>query len=215
MTSLQTLVFMVHFQQATFNLNSCYSLIGIALRSALSMGLHRNLPNAKISAVEDETRKRVFHVIRQLDCYLSTVLGSPILLQGDDIDQPLPTEADDEYITRQGILFPPSDMPNSVFEAFNAHARLMDILDKVVKHVYPTRRPEEGNPDVESATYTVKYTEITSIDQELKEWYEKLPMRWRPGSEASGEVKRQVRGAARRGVLPEHRSPPHPPSPMG
>lgn len=79
-----------------------------------------------------------------------------------------------------------------MFEAFNAHARLIDILRKVVKHVYPSKRPEQRSDADEPETYTIKYTDIKGIAQDLVEWREKLPARWRPGSGGSEEVKRYV-----------------------
>ena len=68
LVSLQALLFMIMFLQASSKLSTCCSHIGIALRSALRMGLHRSIPN-RFSPVEQETRKRVFWVIRTMDIY--------------------------------------------------------------------------------------------------------------------------------------------------
>jgi hypothetical protein len=136
--SLQILLFIILFLQATSNLSSCYPFVGIALRSSLRIGLHRHLQHERINVIEQEVRKRVFYVIRQMDIYVSTLLGFPLLLSVDDINQPLPAEVDDEYITPTGILQPPPGSA-SFFEAFNAHAELMEILFKITKYVYPTK----------------------------------------------------------------------------
>ncbi len=67
--SLQALIFMIMFLQASAKLNTCFSHIGIALRSAIRMGLHRCVPN-EFSPLEQETRKRTFWVIRNMDIYV-------------------------------------------------------------------------------------------------------------------------------------------------
>lgn len=196
LTSLQALLFIILFLQATSNLSACYAFVGIALRSALRMGLHRNIQHAQIDTVEDETRRRVFYVIRQMDIYVSTLLGFPLMLNTDDIDQPYPSELDDEYITPSMYLQPPPGA-SSFYVAFNAHTRLMEILAKITKYVYPMKGAQSGSPSVKSqnsststASYSISYSRIKEIEGDLHEWYEKLPERWRPSPDGPIEVVR-------------------------
>lgn len=191
LTSLQALLFMILFLQATSNLSACYSYVGIALRSAMRMGLHRHLQHAQIGAFEQETRSRVFYVIRQMDIYVSTLLGFPLLLSKDDIDQKYPYEVDDEFISPQGILQPIPGV-SSFFAAFNAHTRLMEILAKITKYVYPTKSQHEtvGLDNGANPTYQISYGRIKEIEADLHEWYERLPEHWRPSAEGPLEVVR-------------------------
>lgn len=69
LVSLQALLFMIMFLQASAKLSTCYSHIGIALRSAVRMGLHRSVSN-EFCPIEKETRKRTFWVIRNMDIYV-------------------------------------------------------------------------------------------------------------------------------------------------
>ncbi|KAK3692369.1 fungal-specific transcription factor domain-containing protein [Podospora appendiculata] len=189
--SLQGLVYMILFLQSTSNISGCYAFLGIALRSSLRMGLHRNLTHAQITPIEDETRRRLFHVIRQLDTYVSAILGFPVLLRDEDVDQPAPTEVDDEYITADAILTPPPGTP-SFFQAFNAHNRLMAMLSKVIKYIYPLKGVEDcaKSPSRPDATYMISYARIKEIERELHEWYEQLPTFWRPSNDGPIEVVR-------------------------
>lgn len=193
LTSLQALVYLILFLQATSNLASCYSFIGIALRAALRMGLHRHLPHAKLTPIEHESRRRVFYVIRQMDTYISALLGFPILLRDEDIDQPMPTEVDDEYITKDRIITPPAGTP-SFFQACNAYSRLMDIMAKVIKYIYPLKGIEECVTSGEgpSTTYMISYAKIKEIECDLKKWNEQLPSQWRPSPDGPIEVIRYV-----------------------
>lgn len=67
---------MVLFLQSSAKLSTCYSYVGIALRSALRLGLHRNVV-ADFNPIERELRKRIFWVVRKMDVYVSTLLGLP------------------------------------------------------------------------------------------------------------------------------------------
>ncbi|KAI0123863.1 fungal-specific transcription factor domain-containing protein [Xylariales sp. AK1849] len=189
LTSLQALLFMILFVQSISNLSTCYGFVGIALRSALRMGLHRNLPHAQDTAIEAESRRRVFSVCRQLDIYVSALLGFPMLLNVEDIDQPLPTPVDDEYVTKDGIMSVPAGT-TSFIEAFNAHAQLMDILSKVMKHIYPLKGVEQSatEGDQVDATYTVSYAKVKEMEKALHQWNEDLPVAWRPDSDGPEEV---------------------------
>jgi hypothetical protein len=184
---------MLLFLQVTSNISGCYAFVGIALRSAIRMGLHRHLAHVKITPIEDETRRRCFYVIRQMDTYISAILGFPMLLNDEDIDQPLPTEVNDEYITQDAIIAPAEGTP-SFFQAFNAHERLMRILAKVVKHIYPLRSAEEAVAGRESRnpSFFVAYAKIQEIEEDLQDWYEQLPIQWRPSPDGPIEVIRYV-----------------------
>ncbi|KAI1274767.1 hypothetical protein F5Y07DRAFT_372138 [Xylaria sp. FL0933] len=192
LTSLQALLFMILFLQSISNLSTCYSFVGIALRSALRMGLHRHLPYVKLDPIESETRRRVFYICRQMDTYVSALLGFPLLLNDDDIDQLLPTAVDDQFITKEGITNPPTGTP-SYIEAFNAHVKLMDLLSKVVKNVYPLKRVDPKvveEDESQYASYMVSYARIKEMEEELQHWNEQLPFAWRPNPEGPVEVVR-------------------------
>ncbi|KAI1173901.1 hypothetical protein F4777DRAFT_416198 [Nemania sp. FL0916] len=193
LTSLQALLFMILFLQSISNLSTCYGFVGIALRSALRMGLHRHLPHVKLDPIESETRRRVFYICRQMDTYVSALLGFPLLLNDDDIDQLLPTAVDDQFITKDGITTPPPHTPSSYIEAFNAHVKLMDLLSKVVRNVYPLKRSDpkvaEGD-ESQYASYMVSYARIKEMEEELQQWKDRLPYAWRPNPEGPVEVVR-------------------------
>lgn len=186
-TSLQAILFMILFLQSSANLSTCYSYIGIALRSALRMGLHRSLLN-NFNPVERETRRRVFWVIRKMDTYVSALLGFPQMLSNDDIDQELPIEVDDEYITKDGIRENPP--PSLLFQASNAHTRLMSTLAKVIKYIYPTKGLEQSLQGNVKASYGISHAKIREIERDLAAWLDKLPMALRPGGEGPPEILR-------------------------
>lgn len=145
------------------------------------MGLHRSF-NDNFNPIEAETRKRVFWVIRKMDTYVGAILGLPHTLNDEEIDQEYPTEVDDEYITETEIL-PMPEGQISVIAGSNAHTRIVQILAKIVLHIYPikgTQSTMQGN----SVTYSVSYAKIREIEKDLQDWLDQLPMGLKPGGDA-------------------------------
>ncbi|XDG01103.1 hypothetical protein ABKA04_000718 [Annulohypoxylon sp. FPYF3050] len=166
--------------------------------SVMALGCMYNMPDNSGSETPpykiavDEAIKYYSAARMLLQDITESLLGFPLLLNDEDIDQPLPTPVDDEYITKDEILVPPPGTP-SFFEAFNAHVRLMDILGKVVKHIYPLKGIDQN--EVEGAgepyaSYMISYGKIKEMEKELQRWNEDLPYTWRPDPEGPVEVVR-------------------------
>ena len=119
-----------------------------------------------------------------MDIYVGALLGLPIMLNDDDIDQVYPMEVDDEYITIDSIRpMPPGHF--SGMAAANAQTNLVEILTKTVKYIYPIKTPDnKGGP------YVVSHARIREIEQDLQAWMESLPMTLRPGGEVPPDVAR-------------------------
>jgi Fungal specific transcription factor domain len=182
---LQATTFMIIFLQSTAKLATCYSHVGIALRACCRLGLHRNIKN-EFDPIEQEERKRIFWLIRKMDAYVGALLGLPQMLSAEDVDQQLPLEVDDEFITAEGILpMPPGHFP--LIRATNAHARVVQILQKVVKYIYPVKGFEgakAGEP------YSISHSRIREIEKDLQVWMDNLPIELRPSDDASSELTR-------------------------
>jgi hypothetical protein len=179
LTSLQAIVFMILFLQSSARLSTCYSYIGVALRSSLRMGLHRTV-SIKFDPIERETRKRVFWVIRKMDIYVGALLGLPQMLSDEDIDQDDPVEVDDEFITAEEIKPMPTGRV-SYIAGSNAHTRLVQILQKIVRYIYPIKGSRGPNKE---QSYVVSHAKIREIERDLQVWKESLPMALRPGDDA-------------------------------
>jgi hypothetical protein len=126
-----------------------------------------------------------------MDTYVAALLGFPKMLNDEDVDQELPLEVDDEYITEKEIL-PMPEGKLSVFTASNAHTRLMAILAKVIRDIYPIKAVESAVPGSSPPTYTVSHGKIKEIECDLQDWLDKLPMGLRPGGDAPEDVVRYV-----------------------
>ncbi|KAK9373600.1 fungal-specific transcription factor domain-containing protein [Lipomyces chichibuensis] len=177
--AIQAVILMIMFLQSTARLSTCYSYIGVALRAALRLGLHRKVAYS-FSPVEAEIRKRVFWTIRKMDIHVSAMLGLPRCIDENDIDQEQPLEIDDEYITETGILPHPVGVITQQLIA-NVHTRLMAILSHIVEDVYPIKpRTPVAQPGA-AATNCVSYVKVLELENDLQHWVDALPFELRPG----------------------------------
>ncbi|KAK9249538.1 fungal-specific transcription factor domain-containing protein [Lipomyces tetrasporus] len=179
--AIQAVILMIMFLQSTARLSTCYSYIGIALRAALRLGLHRKVAY-NFSPVEAEVRKRVFWTIRKMDIHISAMLGLPRCIDENDIDQEQPLEIDDEYITETGILPHPLGVVTQPLVA-NVHTRLMAILSHIVEDIYPIK---PRTPVAQPGTYAVNcvsYVKVVELENDLQHWLDSLPFELRPGIE--------------------------------
>ena len=168
--SLQSMIGIIYYLQSFAMMSACYSYICVALATSLRMGLHRSNVSKDLSLIERETRKRIFWVLRTMDTYVTTMLGLPRTVSDEDIDQEMPLEIDDEYITDRQILTPPNNH-SSTMALTSAHTRLLIILSKVAKYIYNPKQNLNG----QTGSYRVDYTKVVEIENDLTNWFRHLP----------------------------------------
>jgi hypothetical protein len=187
--SLQALLFMIIFLQSSAKMSTCHSYISTAMAASLQMGLHRCEPEA-INPIERETRKRIFWTIRTMETYVVAILGLPRTVSDDDIDQEMPLEIEDQYITKEGVLSMP-ERQISMITGFNAHTKLVQILGEIITNVYPTKRMQRG-ANAGSRAYVVCDAKVRKVEKDLQHWAKNLPMQLRPGADSPRELLRYL-----------------------
>lgn len=189
--SIQTIVMMIVYLQCSARLSTCYSYIGIALRSALKEGLHRNLSifqsRRKLDPIEADTRKRLFYTIYKMDIYINSLLGLPRSISEDEFDQELPVELDDQFITRDAYLYEEQGGRLSSSGCANHHTKLTIILSKIVKELYPIKvkpKSKTHSPNI--------HDKVTELELELKHWLDNLPQELRPTNPSNPDGDSQI-----------------------
>lgn len=177
--AIQSIVMMIIFLQCSARLSTCYSYIGVALRSALRAGLHRKVAY-NFNPIELETRRRIFWTIRKMDIYVNAMLGLPRSTAESDFDQELPEEIDDENITEEAY-FPQEKGKLSSAGIANAHTRLITILSHIMKHIYPVKQDETTNSD-SKPLYNVTHSKVAEMEKEIRDWLDSLPPELKPGT---------------------------------
>jgi hypothetical protein len=189
LTSLQSLVFLIIFLQGSSKVSACYTYLGIAIKAAVRMGLHRRVSRS-VNPIERETRRRLFWVLRKMDIYVSTVLGLPRSIADDDIDQEFPLDLDDESIRENGVSLQLGTRPTQM-TATIAHIRLMMILKQVTTDVYPIKGVEQGLRGG-LRVYFIDQLKIREIEESLRRWSDSLSEAFKALSCGSEQFSRHV-----------------------
>lgn len=192
--SIQTIVMMILYLQCLARLLTCYLYIGIALRSALKEGLHRNLTifqssRRKLDPIEVDTRKRLFYTIYKMDIYINSLLGLPRSISEDEFDQEFPVELDDELITRDAYLVDKQQGRLSSSGCANHHTKLTIILSRIVKELYPIKLKPKTNTDAGTSGI---HDKVTELELELKKWLDNLPAELKPTDPNDSESGKQI-----------------------
>ncbi|VCU39432.1 Bgt-50698 [Blumeria graminis f. sp. tritici] len=171
---LQTVLFLVFYLQSTAGLDICYSYIKLAQQSAFQMGLHLKHDN-QCNPIESEVRLRIFWTIQKMDISMSAILGYPKILDLDTIDQEMPTEVFELNITESGVNGYPGAKWSVLLQASNAHMRLILILDKVIKYIYPNNRVGRSVNEASDTGHIVDHAIVREIEDDLQQWRQGLP----------------------------------------
>lgn len=93
------------------------SKLGIALRIALSIGLHHETSHADFDARERARRQSAWWTLYVLELHSSALMGAPVAVQADDITVPLP----------------PEDSSDLRANALCIHVKLSRVLSRIIK----------------------------------------------------------------------------------
>lgn len=169
LTTIQAIILLIMYLQASGRLSHCYSYLALAAGSATQMGIHRKYTPISFDAAQAETRKRVYWTLCTMDIYLSNILGLPRTMPESVCDQDLPGQSPTEYTTQaqNSSAKPP---PPPLLSLINHHIGLLRIMSKVVDFLCPT-----GVQASEQNRYRrVEATKLSQIETELAEWYRAL-----------------------------------------
>ncbi|KAK0451180.1 fungal-specific transcription factor domain-containing protein [Desarmillaria tabescens] len=160
-----------------------WMVVGLGLRYAVEIGLHRKKPRAKGHklTVDDELKKRSFWALVTLDRLISLYDGRPLMMHEEDFDSELPVECDDEYwdIRSDGeVRFcQPGNKPSKI-SYFNAQIRLSGIMSVVATNLYSIKKRR----DRWGLTGKDEQRINSDIDSSMNAWMNSIPdhLRWNP-----------------------------------
>jgi hypothetical protein len=84
-------------------------MIGLAMRTAIDLGLHRKANEINLDPITAQMRRRLFWTVYYLERVVSMSLGRPFSIADRHIDLPLPLDVDDDV--RDPALLPPPSPP--------------------------------------------------------------------------------------------------------
>ncbi|GAB1209628.1 hypothetical protein APSETT445_008409 [Aspergillus pseudonomiae] len=134
-----TLLVVYHLRSASSQ--GVWYMIGLAMRTAIDLGLHRKANEVNLDPFTTQLRRRLFWTVYYLERVVSMSLGRPFSIADRNIDLPLPLDVDDD-VRDSAILTapPPTDTPTTMtFALYLIKVRQID--SKVQHKIYRADRP--------------------------------------------------------------------------
>ncbi|KAL4807383.1 fungal-specific transcription factor domain-containing protein [Aspergillus unguis] len=107
-----TLLVVYHLRSASSQ--GVWYMVGLAMRTAIDLGLHRKANESNLDPITAQMRRRLFWTVYYLERVVSISLGRPFSIADRHIDLPLPVDVDDDV--RDPALLPsasPSGTPEN------------------------------------------------------------------------------------------------------
>ncbi|MCO5585337.1 hypothetical protein L7F22_039270 [Adiantum nelumboides] len=153
-----------------------WSLLGVAIRAAQAIGLHRDGTKLGLDAVTTERRRRLWAMIYYLDRTTSMLLGRPQAIDDKTADTLPPSDVDIDVLPRFGPAptpqpFPPvstppaedgSRRPPGVFCFVAIRHELARLIGRIVEHFQDLSKPRN-------------YADVLQLDADLQLFYASLP----------------------------------------
>lgn len=150
---------------------SAYIFAGTAMRSAVVIGLHLNIPERQLpNAATREHRKRLFWAAYVLDSLCASNLNLPPAIEDEDIGLDLPS-----------IL--PASTSASEFgdpDYHVANISLAGLRTAVIRSVYGVRKQSRGARENLSVR-------VQNCLKDLQSWFERLPSQLQLGDKSMNE----------------------------
>lgn len=161
---IEVLSYVAYFLQTINRRDAAYLYIGIALRMAISLGLHQEVSDQEIDSEVREHRRRVWWSTYSMERLLSVTSGHPLSIQDEDID-----------------LLPTSPIPGEdphVASTLNFYTELSRIQGIIGEKIY--RKKQKSGPDLSAC--------VQDIMKRLSDWFERLPETVRSNPPDSGKA---------------------------
>ncbi|CAK40832.1 lactose regulatory protein lac9 and GAL4-like protein [Aspergillus niger] len=162
LTLVQALLLLSNYAQKRNKPNTGWNFLGLAVRMAMSLGLHKEFPGWKISLLQREVRRRLWWGVYIFDSGAAKTFGRPILLPEDDVmDAKHVLNIHDEALTPLTTTLPPEVNEPTLYSGLIAQARFHLLTNSVYQRLIsgPSLTPEE----------------TLGLQRPMEEWYNGLP----------------------------------------
>ncbi|RSL68799.1 hypothetical protein CEP53_002491 [Fusarium sp. AF-6] len=159
---IEVLSYVAYFMQTINRRDAAYIMIGIALRMAISLGLHQEVSDQDIDSDTREHRRRVWWSTYSMERLLCVTSGHPLSIQDEDIDLllPSPMAGEDEYTS-------------SVLKSYTGLSQIQGIIGEKIY-----RKKQKSGLDLSAC--------VQHIMKRLSAWFDQLPSAMRSNPPDSG-----------------------------
>ncbi|KAI0326579.1 hypothetical protein GY45DRAFT_1363816 [Cubamyces sp. BRFM 1775] len=182
---LQKCVLMAHYMGSFGTPHSTWTLVGLGLRMAQDVGIHRRKTYSSMKKAEGELWKRAFWSLLTFDRVISSSLGRQCALQDEDFDVEPLIECDDEYwdTGNPDTDFKQPEGKPSKITFLNCYSRLLQISAFCSRTLYSINKSKLMLGFV---GHEWEERIVAELDSALNKWIDTVPdfLRWDPHRES-------------------------------
>ncbi|KAK4081293.1 transcriptional regulator family: Fungal Specific TF [Trichoderma aggressivum f. europaeum] len=127
---VQALLLGARYLQSSSYSDECWTVLGLAIRIAYDLELHRPPDPDQFDCIDQEVRKRVWYACFGLDKLLSMMYGRPAATSTTTFTTPPPEDLDDDCIRPNRLLFPSVHTTSSI-SFFLQVSKLYRLLEAI------------------------------------------------------------------------------------
>lgn len=159
---VQALLLLSNYTQKTNKPNTGWNYLGLAVRMALSLGLHKEFPDWNISPLQREMRRRVWWGLYIFDSGASITFGRPVLLPESSImDTNHVLNIHEEDLTTITTSLPQEITTPTVYSGLRAQSALHLATNQLYHRLISTPGPTSS--------------ELLSLQAPLDAWRSSIP----------------------------------------
>lgn len=173
-SSIQALLLMVTYRFTSAKSGGrVWVMLGMAIRMAQDLGMHRNSARWHLPPLETEVRKRLWWTLYVMDRWVSASMGRPLEIDDNDCDVDFPAliEQDwkdsDEFSTSRETQEQTKMENIFAMKFFIESIKLSQIMGKILKRIYSANTRNHGPAQVS--------TKVAELDTLLTKWHLGLP----------------------------------------
>lgn len=145
--NVQMLLLTSTFMHSSVGPGSAWTILGMAIRGAIDIGLHQERAHQDFKPFDQEMRRRAFWAAFILDCIFTICLGRPSAIKLEDCHVNLPMDVSDDTLSRAeatgstiDVDEPSHDKPTPA-AGFRHMVKLNLLVHDVVSLLYVHRKP--------------------------------------------------------------------------
>lgn len=156
---VQALLIGARYLQGSSCANECWNILGLAIRIAYGLRLHKEPPATDPRPLR-ETKRRIWYAAYTLDVLLSMIYDRPAMIRSSECSVGLPEDLDDDYIQSAPSPAPPSSMSFSI-EVIKLYRMIETFKLRL-------------NGDTNDARKIAEL--VMPLDEEYRNWHKAIPL---------------------------------------
>ncbi|KAH9208330.1 fungal-specific transcription factor domain-containing protein [Leptodontidium sp. 2 PMI_412] len=144
LTLVQSLTLISNYLQKRDRPNSSYNYLGLAVRMALGLGLHKDFPRWKSNLLHEEMRRRTWWCLYIFDAGSTITFGRPLTIPSAGIDAKLPINTFDSNLTASTTSSPGNVESPTIYTNVRVqsqfHLLTTSLYNRIISKPFPSAR---------------------------------------------------------------------------